>query len=122
MGDTSWAPFNKNYNLTYHSKGTGEGLSTILYDPTTEQYRGTSTHARRPDLYEKEFDNLTDDEKWDRIHKIKLNGKDVYVAKEANGHLRLLPDLAENSEEIKNPQQVSEQEKQKEKINELTGK
>jgi hypothetical protein len=36
MNDSSWRDFNKNYNLTYHSKGSGEGLSTLLYDPTTE--------------------------------------------------------------------------------------
>ena len=114
MKDTSWTPFNRNYNLTYHSKGAGEGYSTILYDPTSEQYRGTSTHARRPDLYEKDFDKLTDDEKWDRIHKIKLNGKDIYVAKESNGHLRLLPNITTEEDIKQNPATVKDPEKEKE--------
>lgn len=93
LNDSSWADFNKNYNLTYNSKGSGANASSIYYDSKNEQYRGTSTHARRPDFYQTKFDDLSDDEKWDRIHKININGTNYYVAKEANGHLRLLDNI-----------------------------
>ena len=97
MNDTSWSDFNDNYDLTYHSKGRGNSPATILYDESNKQYRGTSTHARRPDWYETPFDDLSDSEKQNRIHVVTINGKQYNVAKEQNGHLRLLPDQSQNT-------------------------
>lgn len=60
----------------------------IGYDSNLEDIVGSSTWLRRMDRYEKEFDNLSDEEKKSRIHKIDLgDGNFGYVYKKANGDI-----------------------------------
>ena len=60
----------------------------IGYDPNLEDIVGSSTWLRRMDRYEKEFDDLSDEEKKSRIHKIDLgDGNFGYVYKKANGDI-----------------------------------
>jgi cell division septal protein FtsQ len=60
----------------------------IGYDSNLEDIVGSSTWLRRMDRYEKEFDNLSNEEKKSRIHKIDLgNGNYGYVYKKANGDI-----------------------------------
>jgi hypothetical protein len=60
----------------------------IGYDSNLEDIVGSSTWLRRMDRYEKEFDNLSDEEKKSRIHKIDLgDGNYGYVYKKANGDI-----------------------------------
>ena len=60
----------------------------IGYDSNLEDIVGSSTWLRRMDRYEKEFDDLSDEEKKSRIHKIDLgDGNFGYVYKKANGDI-----------------------------------
>lgn len=77
----------KSYGIGYQA-GVKDG-----YD--VEDTMGTSTWMRRMDQYEKEFEQLDDQEKLKRIHKINLgDGTQGYVYKKANGDIaRLSPEL-----------------------------
>lgn len=74
---------NANYNLSYQ-----EG--------DIEKQAGSQTWHRRMDRYEKEYDQLTDEEKQARTHTITriVNGQpqEFKVYKKANGDIELLPD------------------------------
>lgn len=68
--------------------GNSEDAWNIGYDSNLEDTVGSSTWLRRMDRYEKEFDQLSDEEKKQRIHKIDLgNGNFGYVYKKANGDI-----------------------------------
>lgn len=70
---------NLNYDLGYQ-----EDLSPIM---------GSTMWHRRADRYEKKFDELSDSEKKNRIHKIKLSdGTESYVYKKYNGQIADITD------------------------------
>jgi hypothetical protein len=79
--DNSTSEFNTLYNIYYKSKGTDNTQGGILFNEGKKGIYGTQTLQRDVDMYQKSFDDLSDDDKWDRIHKIVLNGKPVYYAK-----------------------------------------
>lgn len=85
---------------------------SIGYDPKLEEIEGSSTWLRRMDRYEKEFDQLTDQEKKSRIHKIDLgNGQYGYVYKKANGDIAKL-DNTEAETILKNGSSATEADKE----------
>lgn len=75
-------------NMFKNRSGNSEDAWNIGYDSNLEDTVGSSTWLRRMDRYEKEFDQLSDGEKKQRIHKIDLgNGNFGYVYKKANGDI-----------------------------------
>ena len=64
----------------------------IGYQDSGDDIYGSSSFLRRMDQYEKEYDDLTDEEKAARTHTIKIGDKDIQVYKKANGDISLLPD------------------------------
>lgn len=75
-------------NMFGNRSGNSNNVWDIGYDSNLEDIIGSSTWLRRMDRYEKEFDNLSDEEKKSRIHKIDLgNGNSGYVYKKANGDI-----------------------------------
>lgn len=75
-------------NMFKSRSGNSEDAWNIGYDSNLEDTVGSSTWLRRMDRYEKEFDQLSDEEKKQRIHKIDLgNGNFGYVYKKANGDI-----------------------------------
>lgn len=62
----------------------------IGYQDRLEDKYGSSTFLRRMDQYEKEYNDLTDEEKLGRVHTVKMGNKDVQVYKKANGDIGLL--------------------------------
>ena len=75
-------------NMFKNRSGNSEDAWNIGYDSNLEDTVGSSTWLRRMDRYEKEFDQLSDEEKKQRIHKIDLgNGNFGYVYKKANGDI-----------------------------------
>lgn len=82
---------NPNYNLSYQ---TGD----------IEKQAGSQTWHRRMDRYEKEYDQLTDEEKKLRTHTITriVNGvpQTFQVYKKANGDIALLNDLTDVREQL----------------------
>ena len=89
--DDNAGNFNKLYRQMYGSRSdlqTGD----IGYDEGVEDYMGSQTWLRRVDRYEKEYDQLTPEEKAARTYTVKIGDKDVKVYKKANGQIALLPD------------------------------
>lgn len=75
-------------NMFKNRSGDSEDAWNIGYDSNLEDTVGSSTWLRRMDRYEKEFDQLSNEEKKQRIHKIDLgNGNFGYVYKKANGDI-----------------------------------
>lgn len=75
-------------NMFGNRSGNSNNVWNIGYDSNLEDIVGSSTWLRRMDRYEKEFDNLSDEEKKSRIHKIDLgDGNFGYVYKKANGDI-----------------------------------
>lgn len=75
-------------NMFGNRSDNSNNVWNIGYDPNLEDIVGSSTWLRRMDRYEKEFDNLSDEEKKSRIHKIDLgDGNFGYVYKKANGDI-----------------------------------
>jgi len=72
------------YNIGYQYGNTDGG-----YD--IQDIEGSSTWLRRMDRYPKEWEQLSDQEKIMRMHKITTaDGKEGYVYKKANGDIGLL--------------------------------
>ena len=75
-------------NMFGNRSDNSNNVWNIGYDSNLEDIVGSSTWLRRMDRYEKEFDNLSDEEKKSRIHKIDLgDGNYGYVYKKANGDI-----------------------------------
>lgn len=75
-------------NMFGNRSDNSNNVWNIGYDSNLEDIVGSSTWLRRMDRYEKEFDNLSDEEKKSRIHKIDLgDGNFGYVYKKANGDI-----------------------------------
>lgn len=75
-------------NMFRNRSDNSNNVWNIGYDPNLEDIVGSSTWLRRMDRYEKEFDDLSDEEKKSRIHKIDLgDGNFGYVYKKANGDI-----------------------------------
>lgn len=75
-------------NMFRNRSDNSNNVWNIGYDSNLEDIVGSSTWLRRMDRYEKEFDNLSDEEKKSRIHKIDLgDGNFGYVYKKANGDI-----------------------------------
>lgn len=75
-------------NMFGNRSDNSNNVWNIGYDSNLEDIVGSSTWLRRMDRYEKEFDNLSNEEKKSRIHKIDLgNGNYGYVYKKANGDI-----------------------------------
>lgn len=75
-------------NMFGNRSDNSNNVWNIGYDPNLEDIVGSSTWLRRMDRYEKEFDDLSDEEKKSRIHKIDLgDGNFGYVYKKANGDI-----------------------------------
>lgn len=75
-------------NMFRNRSNNSNNVWNIGYDSNLEDIVGSSTWLRRMDRYEKEFDNLSDEEKKSRIHKIDLgDGNFGYVYKKANGDI-----------------------------------
>lgn len=75
-------------NMFRNRSDNSNNVWNIGYDSNLEDIVGSSTWLRRMDRYEKEFDNLSDEEKKSRIHKIDLgDGNYGYVYKKANGDI-----------------------------------
>lgn len=75
-------------NMFGNRSDNSNNVWNIGYDSNLEDTVGSSTWLRRMDRYEKEFDNLSEEEKKSRIHKIDLgNGNFGYVYKKANGDI-----------------------------------
>lgn len=69
-------------NMFGNRSDNSNNVWNIGYDPNLEDIVGSSTWLRRMDRYEKEFDDLSDEEKKSRIHKIDLgDGNFGYVYK-----------------------------------------
>ena len=83
--------FNKLYRQMNGSR-SDQQTGDIGYDEGVEKYMGSQTWLRRVDNYEKEYDQLTPEEKAARTYTVKIGGKDVKVYKKANGQIALLPD------------------------------
>lgn len=75
-------------NMFGNRSDNSNNVWNIGYDSNLEDIVGSSTWLRRMDRYEKEFDNLSDEEKKSRIHKIDLgDGNFGCVYKKANGDI-----------------------------------
>lgn len=75
-------------NMFGNRSDNSNNVWNIGYDSNLGDIVGSSTWLRRMDRYEKEFDNLSDEEKKSRIHKIDLgDGNFGYVYKKANGDI-----------------------------------
>lgn len=75
-------------NMFGNRSDNSNNVWNIGYDSNLEDIVGSSTWLRRMDRYEKEFDNLSDEEKKSRIYKIDLgDGNFGYVYKKANGDI-----------------------------------
>ena len=75
-------------NMFGNRSDNSNNVWNIGYDSNLEDIVGSSTWLRRMDRYEKEFDDLSDEEKKSRIHKIDLgDGNFGYVYKKANGDI-----------------------------------
>lgn len=75
-------------NMFGNRSDNSNNVWNIGYDSNLEDIVGSSTWLRRMDRYEKEFDNLSDEEKKSRVHKIDLgDGNFGYVYKKANGDI-----------------------------------
>lgn len=73
-------------NMFGNRSDNSNNVWNIGYDSNLEDIVGSSTWLRRMDRYEKEFDNLSDEEKKSRIHKIDLgDGNFGYVYKKPMG-------------------------------------
>lgn len=86
--------FKKLYSSRSQAEGAGE-QGNLGYQEGLENKAGSTTWLRRGDLYEKEFNDLTDAEKQNRTHQINYNGKTYSVYKNANGTIGLLPGAAD---------------------------
>lgn len=89
--DDDVADFNKLYRQMYGSRSNNE-TGDIGYDENVEKYMGSQTWLRRVDHYEKEYDQLTPEEKAARTYTIKIGDKDVKVYKKANGQIAQVPE------------------------------
>lgn len=69
--------------------GSTENPYDLGYSESTEPIQGSTTWMRRMDRYEKKWQDLTDEEKKNRIHKI---GDLGYVYKEDNGDIGIVDD------------------------------
>lgn len=79
----------KHKDLFASRNGTTNNPWDLGYSVSTEPIQGSTTWMRNMDLYEKEFDELSDEEKKNRIHKI---GDLGYVYKKANGNIDIVDD------------------------------
>ena len=94
-------------NMFNNRSNDSNNAWNIGYDTNLEDVVGSSTWLRRMDRYEKEFDQLSDEEKKSRIHTIDLgNGNYGQVYKKANGDIAILP---QNSETPKTVSQDTQQ-------------
>lgn len=101
-------------NMFGNRSDNSNNVWNIGYDSNLEDIVGSSTWLRRMDRYEKEFDNLSDEEKKSRIHKIDLgDGNFGYVYKKANGDIAVWnqPETPATSA-IQPPQEPSDDNKQ----------
>lgn len=89
--DDNAGDFNKLYRQMYGSR-SDQQTGDIGYDEGVEQYMGSQTWLRRVDQYEKEYDQLTPEEKAARTYTVKVGDKDVKVYKKANGQIALVPE------------------------------
>lgn len=83
--------FNRLYQQMYSSRSNTK-TGDIGYDDKVEDYMGSQTWLRRVDRYEKEYDQLTPEEKAARTYTIKIGDKDTKVYKKANGQIALVPE------------------------------
>lgn len=81
---------------------TNRGYNIGYQEGDIEGWMGTSTWKRRMDQYEKEFNELTPEEKKKRVHKI---GDLGWVYKKANGDIAILSQEEINNLELENPAQ-----------------
>lgn len=101
-------------NMFGNRSDNSNNVWNIGYDSNLEDIVGSSTWLRRMDRYEKEFDNLSDEEKKSRIHKIDLgDGNFGYVYKKANGDIAVWnqPETPATSA-VQPPQEPSDDNKQ----------
>ncbi len=89
--DDNAGDFNRVYRQMYSSR-SNQQTGDIGYDEGVEDYMGSQTWLRRVDTYEKEYDQLTPEEKAARTYTIKIRDKDVKVYKKANGQIALIPE------------------------------
>ena len=89
-GQTGIAAYNQLFNKMYQSRGIG---TDIGYNQDLEDIMGSQTWLRRTDQYNKEYDELTDEEKKARTFEITVgDNKKVKVFKKADGTIGLLPE------------------------------
>ena len=91
-GETGWTKHNQAHQRLYQSLNdpfTGE----IKYDPKQEDILGTSTAHRVADNYNQDFEELNFFDRQNRIHKIKIGGKEYEVYKKKDGTIDLLSNL-----------------------------
>lgn len=88
--DNDAGAFNKLYRQMYGSRSDTQ-TGDIGYDEGVEDYMGSQTWLRRVDQYEKEYDQLTPEEKAARTYTVKIGDKGVQVYKKGNGQIALVP-------------------------------
>lgn len=95
---------NELYSQMYHSRSFSngqKGKGYIGYDSTHQDVLGSSTWLRNSDIYEKDWNSLTDEERHGRTFNVKIQGKDYKVGKDWQGKLVLLNEETEPEKEQK---------------------
>lgn len=103
-GDIGASDLNTLYKRMFASR-SGEDSSLpgyIGFQDDQKDKIGSNTWLRTMDLYEKEYDDLTDEEKKSRVHKINIGGKEYQVYKKANGDLGIVEQSTLNDQQQNN--------------------
>lgn len=106
--DNNASEFNTLYKNMFASRsGLDSSLPGYIGFQENQKHKvGSNTWLRTMDLYEKEYDDLTDEEKKARTHIIKIGDKEYQVYKKANGDLGIAEQSALNNQSQNNIDQA----------------
>ena len=88
--ETGISSFNDLFKKMFKSRSEGNNPYSITWQEDQKDILGSTTWLRSMDSYEKEFDQLSDEEKKARTHTIKIGDKEYQVYKKTNGDIGLV--------------------------------